>query len=338
MDLTEIKKIPIIDVAIKLGIDVKKKKSMCFTGHDKNTPSLSFYEKDNTWKCFGACDKGGDAISLVQEYLQIDFVESVKWFECYGIYQARRIGELRPKIHRPPQTIVTKKEDTFPDDEIYTWFMSKCGEVTLQVGIDYLKNHCIESKVLINYKVKELRNSERAKKSLIVKWGVERLVRSGLITLDCAGKPNLIWRSYCVLFPFFEGGKLTYIQGRMFSGKSKYLNLKGICKPIFNVDKLSNLKRGSKIHLCEGVPDALAMESSGLDAVAILGATSFKKEWVSLFKEFEIVLVPDGDKGGVTFSKTIQKHFNDAGKSIRVMSLPKNKDAADVLSEIRSES
>lgn len=335
VDLTEIKKIPIIDIAIKLGIDVKMNKAMCFNGHDKNTPSLSFNQKNNTWKCFGACDKGGDNISLVAEYLQISFLESIKWFERYGIYQTKFIREIKSKVRHPQKISISLKEDALPDDEIYSWLIDRCGEVSSHVGVEYLKNHGITNEIAIKYKVKELINSEKATNSLVAKWGIERLIKSGLINLGKYGEPKLIWRNYCLLFPFFEGNKLMYIQGRMFSGKTKYINLKGVGKPLYNVNRLKELNKLSRIHICEGIPDALAMESCEFKAVAVLGATSFRKEWVQLFKGFETILVPDGDGGGTTFAKAIQKYFNEAGESIRVMSLPENKDASDVLAEIR---
>jgi DNA primase len=155
MDLTEIKKIPIIDVAIKLGINVRIKKAMCFTGHDKNSPSLSFYEKDNTWKCFGACGKSGDAISLVEEYLQVSFIESIKWFECYGIYQTNIKRDIKPKVRNPPKIIPSPKEEVLPDGEIYCWLMSRCGVVKFHLGVEYLKNHGITDEIAMRYGVKE---------------------------------------------------------------------------------------------------------------------------------------------------------------------------------------
>ena len=40
-DLSPIKQIPIIEVAKRLGIQVRGTKAMCFSGHDKASPSLS---------------------------------------------------------------------------------------------------------------------------------------------------------------------------------------------------------------------------------------------------------------------------------------------------------
>ena len=66
-DLSPLKRIPIIAVARRLGIAVHGTQAMCFMGHDQASPSLSFLKSRNTWRCFGACGKHGDAIALVME-------------------------------------------------------------------------------------------------------------------------------------------------------------------------------------------------------------------------------------------------------------------------------
>ena len=59
-------------VARKFGINIVKHQAHCFMHEDKH-PSLAF--KNNCWKCF-ACDKGGDAISLIKEMFNLSFQES----------------------------------------------------------------------------------------------------------------------------------------------------------------------------------------------------------------------------------------------------------------------
>jgi len=78
-DTSEIRNLPIKTVATRLGIKVLRgNKAMCFTGHDKNTPSLSFHLKRNYWHCFG-CDRGGDAIALTRDVLRVDFKTAAEW-------------------------------------------------------------------------------------------------------------------------------------------------------------------------------------------------------------------------------------------------------------------
>ena len=87
------------------------------------------------------------------------------------------------------------------------------------------------------------------------------------------------------------------------------------------------------MHLCEGVPDAIALESQGLAAVGILGATSFRADWVDQFLRFKVVLLGDGDAAGVKFANDISNFFMERGKAVQTMRLPKGKDVADVLAQ-----
>ena len=66
------------NVAEKLGIEVRKHKSLCFM-HDDHHPSMAFLGKNREyWKCF-VCNKGGNAINLVMEYTDLNFIESCCW-------------------------------------------------------------------------------------------------------------------------------------------------------------------------------------------------------------------------------------------------------------------
>jgi DNA primase len=146
----------------------------------------------------------------------------------------------------------------------------------------------------------------------------------------------LIWWSYALIFPLYSNGKVEFLQGRLLKGEPKYLNLKGIPKPLYNLDKVRKLPRGSRVHICEGVPDALALEAQGLAAVAALGATSFRPEWVDHFIEYEVVLTPDRDPGGDKFQRIVSELFRQRGKTVATLRLPNGKkDVAEAIAGLQ---
>lgn len=336
MDLQPIKKIPIIQLAQALDIQVRGTKAMCFNGHDKKTPSLTFYENTNSWKCFGSCDQGGDNIELVMKVLDIDFKSAIKWFESYGISIDSKTSYTKTPLKKTNRVQIKQENELLhkPDTELMEWFISRCGNVSEEIGLNYLKSHGINIKTANRYLVKELKNSETAKNALIKKWGLERALKSGLINKSERGSYYLIWFKYSILFPFIEEERITYIQGRLFGAKAKYINPKNFPKPLYNKDKLTSLKNGEVIHICEGIPDALALESYGHNATAVLGATSFKSEWSQLFKMLNVIISPDGDEGGKTFSKKVTKILNEHGISVRTLIVGENKDVSDVIAEM----
>ncbi len=347
LDLTSVKQISILDIAKKLGIEIKGKKAMCFSGHDKKSASLCFDSAKGLWKCFG-CGKGGSGVDLVMTVLGCDFKASLDWFAHEYSLDVRgghntgsgcNRNNKHPKRAVVPKKMVAGEEKQIEfsaDTEVYGWLISQCREVTEAKGLDYLRSHGISADVANRFGIRELRFPAKAFKGMIERWGEARVYRSGLAWGE-TGKPNgVIWSSYAILFPFKAESGVSYIQGRMFCGNAKYLNPRGVLKPLFNTDRLSGLKTGDVIHICEGVPDALALESCGVPAIGVLGASSFRAEWVDLFMRFDVVLLPDGDQGGETFRKTISGLFAERGKGVRVVRLPAGKDVAEIIAEMRS--
>ena len=345
-DVTAIKRISIMEVAARLGIKVSRNKAMCFMGHDKLTPSLTFTLRTNSWKCFGACGKSGDGIQLVREKLECDFRTALAWFESefrvdlgrtYGNvpFHVRKRSKTKPIAFNPPIVVGGGDEGRFAaDPEVYTWLLEKCGLVTHPKGLDYLKKHGINHQTADQFRLRELINPPRALASLIHKYGSERVFRAGLAWGNEGKANHLIWNSYALLFPFHLLGKVVYVQARLFDQRQKFLGLNRIAKPLSNFESLQSLPTHTTIHICEGIPDAIALEAMGLHAVAILGATSFRPEWVDDLSRFNIHVVGDGDSGGQKFNATIRDVFRKRGIPVKIVGVPRGKDAADVIAAL----
>ena len=342
-DLSPLKQIPIVEVAERLGIQVRGTKAMCFMGHDKASPSLSFLKSRNTWRCFGACGKHGDGVTLVMEKEGLDFKSALAWFaRNFAVDVTRRFrGQVRRnRTPRPNkavtvQTVTPEQQEFAADPELYAWLIGKCASVSSPVGLSYLNTHAISQEGSTRFNIRELRDPARAFRRLVEEWGGLRVYRSG-ITWGTGGRPErLVWSSYALLFPFYEQGVVTYIQARMFEGERKFLNPRGVAKPMFNADMLQKLKPGKLVHFCEGVPDTIALESHGVAAVGILGATSFRPDWVDRFMRFKLVVLGDGDAAGAKFAEDIFTFFMKRGKAVQCKILQKGNDVADVLAQQR---
>jgi len=342
-DLSPLKQIPIIEVAKRLGIQVRGTKAMCFMGHDTASPSLSFFKSRNTWRCFGACGKHGDGITLVREKEGLDFKSALEWFaRHFAVDVTRRYsGQSRRSrpVRRTKAVLIPSRTrellEFTADPELYEWLIGKCAPVSSPAGFNYLDTHGISPEGATRFNIRELRDPERAFRKLVEEWGGSRVYRSGVAWGTNGHPERLVWSSHALLFPFCEQGVVTYIQARMFEGKPKFLNPRGVAKPMFNADRLQKLNPGQLIHLCEGVPDAIAVEGHGLAAVGILGATSFRADWVDRFLRFKVVVLGDGDAAGAKFAKDIATFFMERGKAVQCKPLPKGKDVADVLAQVR---
>ena len=330
--LQKLRDIPIVDLALKLGISVKRNKANCFKGHDVASPSLNFHLERNFWHCFG-CHIHGDTISLVEHVLGLDFLPACSWLaENWGYGNPSKISRRnrRPPSRPKPRKVLPANPPRCGDSELYSWLISHCEPVLSNVGMKYLHTHGISNDTIDRFKIVEMKNPWRAYRAVIKNFGIERAIESGLVTAN--GQAPL-WSGYSLIFPFFCGSKIEYLQARRLPGVSgpKFVTPRNIEQKIFNTNAISLLTPGMILHICEGVPDALALESVGLTAIGILGSSSFRKEWVDQLLPFDLVVVPDADPAGQAFGKSLKTAFAARSKSIRFATPQIGKDASEVI-------
>lgn len=336
-DLEKINEIPILDVAHRLGIDiVKRNKAICFL-HEEREPSLSFNVRDNYWFCFG-CNSGGGVIQLVMEYLKVDFKEACKWLIKNYIYQHKR-PISRSLYGQPKREVIVKHKinledkDLFaPNFEIYEWIMREI--VLSSHGWDYLLNKRKYKKETIKkFNIKDLQDPYKLFQNATKHWGLEKLIKCGIATSSVKRGPKLLWSKNCLLFPFYNmENRISYIQARNVGESShyrKYVNLANIPTTLFNLSSLNNIQSGEKITLCEGVTDAIMANQNGINALGVIGASGFKKEYVKILEPYEIFVIPDNDKAGKIFSLKVIQAFGNVGKHVNVINIENYKDLSD---------
>lgn len=334
VDLSDLKRIPVIDVASALGIELGHgAKIRCFI-HEDHNPSLVFFKDSNRWHCFG-CGVGGDTIELVKRYLDVDFKEALDWLR-----QRFFLGERVPRekasagpAHTVGQPSLFPKPETFqPDPLVYHWFMDSLG--LSSKGRCYLiDKRGLEEETVQRFALKDLENPYQTLAKARNVWGEQRLLRCGLLKQGRDGAAKPVWWSHVILFPFIDTqDRVVSIQGRQVEPNlrgPKYINLYGVKTAIFNQRILGTLKPGDSVYICEGIMDTLVAHQIGLNAVGIPGAGGFKKEWYSLFAHFQVNVVPDTDGAGQRFAKSIEEIFAAHNQTIKIIRLPHGKDLSD---------
>ena len=330
--ILQIKELCIIDIARKLKIDVKGKKALCFSGHDKN-PSLTFDDKKGLYNCFG-CEEQGDQITLVRHVCKLDFLEAIQWFK-----QEYQIGgivsEKNKRIFKTAaKQKISEEETNKPNPEIYEFLvaslsLSNKGEV-------YLCNErCFSKELITKLEIKDIPNPQLIFTTLKNKFGIDALMKCGLCKLDDKGVYKFIWWDHVIIFPFADlNHRINYLQARRLNWKSgaKYVNLKGIKPYPYNLQILNELNSNDRIHICEGIPDTISAIQLGLHAIGILGANNFSKNYLNLLSNYQIYIIPDHDVGGETFYKKVREAFETIGKSIQIKKIPEQfKDINELL-------
>lgn len=76
-DIQKLRDLPIEEVAERVGLTVKRHKSLC-PFHNDTVPSLTYYRARNTYRCF-VCDAHGSTIDLVMHQLRLNFPQACQW-------------------------------------------------------------------------------------------------------------------------------------------------------------------------------------------------------------------------------------------------------------------
>lgn len=77
VDIQKLRDLSIETVADRLGMTVKRRRCLC-PFHDDTIPSLTFYPRNNTYRCF-VCDAHGGVIDIVMNKLHKSFPEACRW-------------------------------------------------------------------------------------------------------------------------------------------------------------------------------------------------------------------------------------------------------------------
>jgi DNA primase len=325
--ISKIKELSITLVAEKLGFTVRKKKALCFEHEDKN-PSLNFDEKRGRYRCF-ACDAKGDLINLVEKNLNLSFVEACQWLikefrivvtEPYRPFRFRKITRqvkyTQPVIDSPFQ----------PNPEIYEWLIKQLS--LSQTGLDYLTTKRGFSRNIIEeLEIRDINDPVSVFNNLKEEWGIDALVKCGLLKIGDGDVVKKIWWDYTLIFPFVDlNYRIKYLQGRRLKLDripNKYVNLSKIRPYVYNIYTLTELNDGDQLYICEGIPDTITAMHMGLKAIGVLGASSFDSELVTMLIKYRIGIIPDADAGGQTFLENVRKAFNEKGKTIQKYNVPK---------------
>lgn len=318
--------ISILDVARRLGIDVRNKHTVCWLHGDKD-PSMSFDIRKNRWKCFG-CDASGGVIDLVTAKKGLVFPEACQWlcdeFNIIGSSHYKRRRLVRKIIASP-----TPKNDIQSDTEVYQWIIdnAKISEIAKCYIVD--QRHFPEA-IIGQYNIRSSSNNDGLLQKCVDKFGQERLLKSGVVKIRKNKYGDnfvgFVWFGDVILFPYYnQDNEIVYIQVRKIdsSSKCKYINLNDVETVPFNMQIISNLSHGDTIVICEGVMDCISLGLLGQNAIGIIGASGFKSKYITMLNDFKIVVIPDNDEAGGKFAKKIETEFLKNGKVIQVLELSK---------------
>jgi len=270
--------------------------------HKEDTPSFFVNIKEQYFHCFG-CGAGGDVFNFVMRQKGMSFPEALRYLgERKGIQVVLNNTDFQEE---------QKKHDigTTLAEAAKIYHESLTPEV-----IDYLKGRGLTEETIKAYRVGFCNGQSKYSLSQ------EALFNAGLIY---EGGRNYF--EGFITFPHMLYGRVVYISGRGYPEK-KHKKLEKDRVPLTHLYNEQVLSQ-KEVILAEGEIDTLTLLQHGFNACGVLGAGSFKEEWVDKFKNCETVYLSfDADEAGEKGNLRIAEFL---GSKARLVFLPEGEDVND---------
>lgn len=265
----------------------------------------------------------------MEEKCNLSFVEACTWLcEQYHIYTPStnlKNTKKRPKL-RHRRTLAIDREESRPnfDGDVASAIIN-LADLEAK-GKEFLfTERKLSAQVVEKMKIKSVEDPTEMKEILMNTFGEERLIKCKVLKRD-NNKIQLTINIPSLLIPYFDRtGKLVALQSRYLGTNENIPRFKMLCnsrKQLYNMVLLAKLQEGSKLYIMEGITDCLAMLSAGYPAVAIQSATTIPETELDKLSGFDLVMVHDNDKAGVSAFYHLHRSLLRYGCRLKCATIP----------------
>ena len=333
---------PIVDV---FGTYVNLKRSgkdyvCCCPFHDEDTPSCYVHPGEEYFKCFG-CNAGGDVITFVMKYMNLDYWEAVKFL-------ADRGGIPLPEENsRDSKAAMQRKRMYKMNKDAARFFYDQLRAPEGRVCLAYMKKRGLTPATIMKYGMGFAPNSWSALKSHMLSLGYseDELVTAGLISRSQNNtRKTFDFFVYRLMFPFFDiRGNIVGFGGRTLSvdDNRKYLNSRDT--PLYNKNKFlfsmyfakDAAASSRKMILCEGNLDVISLNQAGFENVVASCGTALTPDQVKLISNYadEVLICYDSDEAGQKATKRAIDMIREGGLKASVVIMNGAKDPDEFINK-----
>lgn len=310
----------------------------CCPFHDEKTPSFKVNPQKQGWYCFGACKKGGDVFTYVQEMEKVNFPEAMRLVaRRFGIEVEEETPEEKARSQRRAGLLDVLNRTV----DFYRKQLTAGKSESAEQARAFLQRRGVNDESIASFAlgVAPVGNL-LARKASEVRGMLPLLKELGLVRMD--GRDFFSNR---VMFPIRdESGRCVGFGGRRLNEEDqpKFINSRetpGVFEKkrlLYGLDRAREARPGPKqLVVVEGYLDVVIAHQAGCtDVVAALGV-GFSPEHALLAKRFalekRVVLLFDGDAAGRAANQRILEDLLDTELDVRVASLPDEMDPDDLV-------
>ena len=357
-------RIDIVDVVsetVKLRKSGRTHVGFCPFHSNTRTPSFVVWPESGTWKCFGACNTGGDVFTFVMKRDGLEFREALELL-------AARTGVELPRPEAPQQAAEANERLREAVAAAAQWFNHLLrNNPQAQLARDHLRQRGVGDAAIEKFQLGYALDEWHALQGYLSGKGftAAELVDAGLLVKRDDGNVFDRFRNRLMIPIHDWKGRPVGFGARALrnSDEPKYLNspqteLFDKSKTLYGLHFARNaIRESGRAVIVEGYMDAIAAHQAGFaNVVASLGTALTEMQFRQLQKLAQrFILALDADAAGVnamlrgldvareTLDRDMQPMFNPRGLigfegklkvDIRVLALPPEMDPDDL---IRSE-
>jgi DNA primase len=353
--------VEIIGESVKLRKSGKNYSGFCPFHPNTRTPAFAVFPDSGTWRCFGACNEGGDVFSFVMKKEGWDFPETLA-------HLAERAGvELVPQT--PEQEAVDEAQDRLREllESSVTLFRHHLLQTDAGKAVrEYLGQRGITDATMETFELGYAPDSWDATMNHLVERGyqIEDLLQAGMVSERESGGYYDRFR-HRLMFPIRD------VRGRMVGFGARVLDPEGVPKylnspqtPLFDKGRLlygldkarQTIRREDQAVIVEGYMDVIGLHQAGFsNAVSSMG-TALTETQLRQLKRYSrrIVLALDADAAGVQATlrgldvarealdreadpvfnaRGLVRHEGRLDADLRIVSMPDDLDPDEVVAE-----
>ncbi len=301
--------------------------------HQERSPSFTVDPEKGVWHCFG-CKAGGDVFTFVEMMEKVTFTEAAELLaRRYGIAPRTPDGGARQR----------QKERLLALHEQAAEFFREWLELQSAQGARaYLKKRGLSDKVVREFGIGYVPDGWETMLNAMTKRGysAQELATAGLVI----AKEDRHYDRFRdrIIFPIWDStGRVIAFGGRSMSDENppKYLNSpetalfqKGHVLYAFDRARKAIDAAGRAI-IVEGYLDAIACHEAGfVETVATMG-TALTQDHVEMLRRrvSQLVLSFDSDSAGMAAALRGRELFQNAGMTVRVVTLPEKTDPDELV-------
>lgn len=303
--------------------------------HKEKTPSFIVSPDRQTWHCFGQCNEGGDVISFVMKYENVEFYEALKELAEKAGVELRQFNPAQEKEFGVLYDI----------NEAAGKFYEQHYENSKEAK-DFLRSRGVQEETREQFGIGFAPNEKDSLAVYLIHAGYAAgdIERAGLVFKTERGTYMDRFRGR-IMFPLRNTfGKTVAFSGRILpqyenENTGKYINSPET--PIFNKSRLlyafdtakQEIRKAKRAIVVEGQMDLIMLFQEGIRNVVATSGTALTQFHLNSIKKItdELILGFDTDEAGKTATERAidMAHLEDF--NVKIFSVPEGKDAAEFI-------